>query len=100
MGMGAIMGEKLGKLGAKIVLWDIQEEELDKTVQKLKEAGIQVWGYPCDVCDREQIYELAERVKSEVGTVSILFNNAGIMSGRRLLETSDRTIEKTIQVST
>ena len=99
MGMGAIMGERLGKLGAKIVLWDIQEKMLDETVQKLKEGGVQAWGYTCDVSDRETIYEVAERVKSEVGEVSILINNAGIMCGKPLLETSDITIEKTMQVS-
>ena len=99
MGMGAIMGERLGKLGAKIVLWDIQEKMLGETVQKLKEEGVQAWGYTCDVSDRETIYEVAERVKSEVGEVSILINNAGIMCGKPLLETSDITIEKTMQVS-
>ena len=99
MGMGAITGEKLGKLGAKIVLWDIQEKVLNETVQRLREGGIEVWGYTCDVSDRRAIYEVAERVKSEVGQVSMLINNAGIMCGKRLLETSDETIEKTMQVS-
>ncbi|KAI6649782.1 Epidermal retinol dehydrogenase 2 [Oopsacas minuta] len=99
MGMGAIMGERFGKLGAKIVLWDIQEKQLEETVDKLKEGGIQAWGYTCDVSDRNKIYEVAKRVKSEVGEVSMLINNAGIMCGRRLLETSDETIEKTMQVS-
>ena len=99
MGMGAIMGERLGKLGAKIVLWDINEKVLSETVQKLKEGGVQTWGYTCDVSDRKTIYEVAERVKSEVGQVSMLINNAGIMCGKRLLETSDTTIEKTMQVS-
>lgn len=98
MGMGAIMGQRFGKLGAKIVLWDIQEKLLQETVQKLKDEGVQAWGFTCDVSDRNKIYEAAEKVKSEVGDVSILINNAGIMCGKALLETSDETIEKTMQV--
>ena len=98
MGMGAIMGQRFGKLGAKIVLWDIQEKQLQETVQKLKNEGVQAWGFICDVSDRNKIYEAAAKVKSEVGDVSILINNAGIMCGKPLLETSDETIEKTMQV--
>jgi len=33
----------------------------------------------CDVSKREQILSVAERVKKEVGDVTILVNNAGIM---------------------
>ena len=45
--------------------------------------------YRCDLTDREDVYAVAERVKAEVGTVDILINNAGIVSGSYFLDTPD-----------
>ena len=53
-----------------------------------------------DCSNREQVYKTARRVQEEVGVVSVLVNNAGIVSGQRLLETEDERIEKTFAVNT
>uniref|UniRef100_A0A9J2Q8P9 Uncharacterized protein n=1 Tax=Ascaris lumbricoides TaxID=6252 RepID=A0A9J2Q8P9_ASCLU len=42
----------------------------------------------------------ANRVKKEIGDVNILINNAGIVNGRKLLESTDEAIEMTIAVNT
>ena len=47
---------------------------------------------------REDIYRAAEKTKEEVGLVTILVNNAGIVSGSALLETPDTKIIKTFEV--
>ena len=49
--------------------------------------------------DRENIYSMAERVRAEVGEVDILINNAGIVQGKRLLDSTDEVIIKTFQVN-
>ena len=45
--------------------------------------------YKCDLTDREDVYAVADRVKAEVGTVDVLINNAGIVSGSYFLDTPD-----------
>ena len=40
------------------------------------------------------------QVKREVGDVSILVNNAGIVTGKKLMEAPDSLIEKTMEVNT
>ena len=52
----------------------------------------------CTVLCREDIYRAAEKTKEEVGLVTILVNNAGIVSGSTLLETPDTKIVKTFEV--
>jgi len=52
-----------------------------------------------DVSSREDIYKAAEKVKKDVGKVDILINNAGIVFGKRLLETPDENIVKTFEVN-
>ena len=49
--------------------------------------------------DKNSIYSSAQRVRSDVGEVDILINNAGIVQGKRLLDTSDDVIIKTFQVN-
>lgn len=52
-----------------------------------------------DISDKNQVYEVARRVKVEIGKVDILINNAGIVTCRPLLELSDKAIETTYGVN-
>lgn len=45
------------------------------------------------------MYKTAERVCKEVGEVSVLVNNAGVVSGHHLLECPDELIERTMMVN-
>lgn len=40
-----------------------------------------------------------QQVKREVGDVTILINNAGIVTGKKFLESPDTLIEKTVEVN-
>ena len=42
---------------------------------------------------------IGKKVKEEVGDVSILINNAGIVSGTKLINTPDYMIEKVFNVN-
>lgn len=52
-----------------------------------------------DVSDREMVYQVAKRVREEVGKVNILCNNAGIVTCRTLLDLPDKAIEQTFGVN-
>lgn len=43
--------------------------------------------------------KVGRRVKEEVGDVAILINNAGIVSGTKLINTPDDMIEKVFRVN-
>lgn len=49
--------------------------------------------------DRENVYKYAEIVKSDIGPIDILINNAGIVCGQTFLEIPDYMIEKTFKVN-
>lgn len=53
----------------------------------------------CDVTDRNKIMELASQIKADIGNVTILVNNAGIMPTRPLLEQSEGEIKKTFDIN-
>ena len=55
---------EFAKLGSEVVGWDISRTGLEDTEQKLNELGLSKhWhSYSCDITDRQQVYETAEKV--------------------------------------
>ncbi|XP_070988923.1 epidermal retinol dehydrogenase 2-like [Oncorhynchus clarkii lewisi] len=100
-GIGRLMAEKFASLGVSLVLWDVNQEGMKETARLVKEKGAtRVHYYMCDCSDKAKVYRVADQVKREVGDVSILINNAGIVTGRNFMDAPDSLIEKTIEVNT
>lgn len=55
--------------------------------------------YRCNVADREEVFRVAEKVKEEVGDVTILVNNAGIAFIKSFANHSVDEIERTTNVN-
>lgn len=55
--------------------------------------------FSCDVTSRAQIVEMVQKVKQQVGVVTILVNNAGIMPTHPLLQQTEQEISKTFQIN-
>ncbi|NXB32834.1 RDHE2 dehydrogenase, partial [Eulacestoma nigropectus] len=100
-GIGRLLAVKFASLGATLVLWDINQEGLNYTVRLAKENGAgRVHSYICDCSKKQDVYRVADQVKKEVGDVSILINNAGIVIGKKFLDSPDSLLEKTMEVNT
>ena len=98
-GIGRLLAIEFAKLGANIILWDIDEINNYETKKLLSDFNIKSYVYTIDLSKREQIYETAEKVLKEVGKIDILINNAGIVSGKKLFECPDVLMEKTMAVN-
>ncbi|NXI89288.1 RDHE2 dehydrogenase, partial [Rhipidura dahli] len=99
-GIGRLLAVKFARLGATLVLWDINQEGLNYTVRLAKDNGAgRVHSYICDCSKRQDVYRVADQVKKEVGDVSILINNAGVVVGKRFLDSPDPLVEKTMEVN-
>lgn len=99
-GIGRLLAQRcLDEKAYQVILWDINEDKLEATRQELADQGHRVLTYAVDVSDLEDIQAAAEAVRSEVGTVDILFNNAGIVVGKAFAEHSHRDISKTIDIN-
>ncbi|VVC43046.1 Hypothetical protein CINCED_3A025870 [Cinara cedri] len=99
-GLGRQLALLFANLGAKIVCLDINEEGNDKTAQMVKETGAVVASYKCDISKRDQIKDIHQRVKKEIGPVDILINNAAIVWGHIYLDpTKDQLIDDIIDVN-
>ncbi|OBS57857.1 hypothetical protein A6R68_11020 [Neotoma lepida] len=72
---------------------------IEETAAKCKTLGAQAYPFVVDCSKREEIYSAAKKVKEEVGDVSILVNNAGVVYTSDLFATQDAQIEKTFEVN-
>ena len=68
-GIGRIMGAMALEKGASaLVIWDINQANIDATVAELKTKG-KVVGYRVDISDEQQVVATAKLVKEQVGEV-------------------------------
>ena len=53
----------------------------------------------CDVRSRENVFQMADKIKKDVGTVTVLVNNAGIMPCKKFLAHEPEDIKKIFDVN-
>lgn len=75
-GIGLGLARALLAEGCKVAIADIRQDSIDRTLETLDNQ--EVIGIPLDVASRQGFATAAERVETELGPVSLLFNNAGV----------------------
>jgi NAD(P)-dependent dehydrogenase (short-subunit alcohol dehydrogenase family) len=86
-GIGEAIALAMAREGARIVSVDIN---IGAAVRVARGVGENAIGYACDVTDRTACDELAAKVRSEIGPVSVLVNNAGIIRRGKVTDTNTR----------
>ncbi|XP_001496030.1 estradiol 17-beta-dehydrogenase 11 [Equus przewalskii] len=99
-GLGRLTAYEFAKLKCKLVLWDINKHGIEETAAECRRLGARAHAFVVDCSNREDIYSTAKKVKAEIGDVSILVNNAGVVYTSDLFATQDPQIEKTFEVNT
>ncbi|KAJ3144620.1 hypothetical protein HDU89_008125 [Geranomyces variabilis] len=92
-GLGKLLCETLLRRHnpRKIVVLDLMRPDI---------ADDRICFYECDVADRDQVAQVAARVRHEVGHVTVLVNNAGVVTSSKLLVDADEaSIERAINVN-
>ncbi|TAQ85385.1 hypothetical protein B7494_g6286 [Chlorociboria aeruginascens] len=90
-GLGLLIAEVYGMRGATVAVLDVKDLESGEA------RGVSV--YKCDVGDREQVAKVAVEIERDLGTPTILINNAAIVKGATLLDLSLDDIEKNFRVN-
>jgi NAD(P)-dependent dehydrogenase (short-subunit alcohol dehydrogenase family) len=89
-GLGRGIAHRLAAAGAAVAVLDRNGSTAETTAAELRELGVDARPYVVDVADRAAVDEAMLRVRSELGRLDVLVNNAGISRiGPHTHETTD-----------
>lgn len=80
-GLGRAYAEVLADGGARVCIFDMNQNELDRTVEELSRSNRNVWGMRVDVTDRPAMSVAFDQVAKRHGRIDVVFANAGIDAG-------------------
>lgn len=77
-GIGFACAQALAEAGARVVIADINPTRIESARAELQGLGYEVMGKELDVTRSAEVDRVAEAIRSELGPVAILVNNAGV----------------------
>jgi NAD(P)-dependent dehydrogenase (short-subunit alcohol dehydrogenase family) len=98
-GIGMGLAKELARQGAAVVVADILLDNARKVAHEISAAGGKALALYCDVCERDSIKEMKAQANKALGTVQLLFANAGATSFTPLMEMPDNDVDWIIQVN-
>ena len=100
-GIGKAVAQRLGKEGATIALFDINEPKLAKAVLELEDAGIKVKGYLTDISKETQVAYSVGAVEKQYQRIDVLVHAAGIVgaTNTKITDFATDDFDKTYSVN-
>ena len=86
-GIGEAIAHAMAGAGARVIAVDIDGATADRTAAAIGRPAV---GLACDVTDRGECDGLAADIRAQVGAISILVNNAGIIRRGTVMESNTR----------
>ncbi|KAI0013198.1 NAD(P)-binding protein [Xylariaceae sp. FL0662B] len=87
-GLGLLVAEVYGMRGATVAVLDIAD------LESTDARGITY--YKCDVRDKAQIARVAAEIERDLGTPTVLINNAAVVVGKKLLDMELEEVERSL----
>ena len=97
-GIGEIMTRILLERGATVIIWDINEGNLERVKSKYSTLG-ELTVMKVDVSEISEINKAASQVITTFGGIDLLINNAGIIVGAYFHEHSKADIQNTLNIN-
>ncbi|NWY37239.1 DHB11 dehydrogenase, partial [Sylvia atricapilla] len=97
-GVGRATALEFAKRQSRLVLWDINKVT-GRTAAECQKLGATVQTFVVDCSKREDIYSTADKVKKDIGDVTILVNNVGVITAADFLSTQDHQIERMFEIN-
>ncbi len=83
-GIGRAIARGLAEAGAAVIVTDVHEDEAAEAAKAIGKDGARARAFRLDVSDPVACDALAAKVGQEIGAVSILVNNAGVIFPGRI----------------
>ncbi len=98
-GIGKAIALRFGAEGAKVVVTARRMAFCEQTVAQIVKDGGEAWAIHTDVADERQVERLIEETVRRYGRIDVLVNNAGVIAGGRLAETTTKAFDEVMNVN-
>jgi NAD(P)-dependent dehydrogenase (short-subunit alcohol dehydrogenase family) len=98
-GIARAIAERLAGEGARLVLMDIEQDTLDRTVAELRARDVSVEGVAGDVADRPSVQRAVKTAVDRFGGLDVLVGVAGIVELAPFLQVRDESWRRILDVN-
>ena len=99
-GIGRAIAVSLAKAGVDVAVnFQFHEKEAQEACAEIKSIGRRTLAVQADVSRAEEVSRLVTTIEKELGTISILINNAGIAKPRGLEEMTEEVWDETLRIN-
>jgi len=99
-GIGAAISRALAEVGAAVAInYRERTDEAKKLAEDLLKTGVNIITVQADVSLAADVSKMVDSAKSELGTIDILINNAGIAITRGIDDLSEADFDQTLAIN-
>ena len=98
-GIGREIALLFAKEGSDIVLFDVNQEQLDQTQKEIEALGRSALSLTVDVTNFNQVEEVVNKTLDKFKKIDILINNAGITRDALLIRMSEQDWDSVLSVN-
>ena len=98
-GIGQVIGEELARLGAHVILGDVNGDGAAKTAEAINNNGGSATGVKLDVTNIENVQEVFKSIIKDRGQLDFLVNNAGITRDGLLMRMKEQDWDLVLSVN-
>lgn len=98
-GIGKATAVKFAQEGAKVVVCDVNLDQVNETVNEIKNSGFEAIGFKMDVTKRAEIDGVIAATVAQYGKLDCIVNNAGITADNTLLKLAEDEWDRVININ-
>lgn len=98
-GIGAAIARRFAEQGERLVLVDVNAEQLHQLAGNLESSGCEVLPLTASVADKAQVQQLVAQVVEKFGGIDVLVNNAGVIRDNLISNISEQDWDKVLDVN-
>ncbi|MFX1285755.1 MAG: SDR family NAD(P)-dependent oxidoreductase [Promethearchaeota archaeon] len=98
-GIGLAAASLLAEMGASVALIDIDSPRGEKAAAEIRKTGGEVKFFCCDVTSNDDCKHTIETIYKEFGKIDILFNNAGVIKRRNIINLKEKDWDQVLNVN-
>lgn len=98
-GIGKSAVKKFAEEGAVVIIWDVNEEKANSTIEELKPVSNKLEFYKVDVTSLDSVSNAAKQIIEKHKKIDILINNAGITRDASFLKMTPDQWKQVIDVN-